>query len=128
MPLLFKEKTSSLFVFKIWSSDVNDISVDPPTNLKLRTTKWFSTGKESKKTILEDSDGRVSVLISSKQKSIFFPLGYRREDCHRQIIQQNIDLFTCKIFLTNILDVVFRDKKSFVFIPDVFYVSLPLEA
>jgi len=43
----------------IWSSDVNDISVDPPTNLKLRTTKWFSTGKESKKTILEDSDGRV---------------------------------------------------------------------
>jgi len=43
----------------IWSSDVNDISVDPPTNLKLRTTKWFTTGKESKKTILEDSDGRV---------------------------------------------------------------------
>jgi lamin B len=43
----------------IWSSDVNDISVDPPTNLKLRTTKWFSTGKESKKTILEDSEGHV---------------------------------------------------------------------
>jgi len=42
----------------IWSSDVNDITVDPPTNLKLRTNKWFSTGKESK-TILEDSDGRV---------------------------------------------------------------------
>ena len=51
---------------------MNDISVDPPTNLKLRTTKWFSTGKESKKTILEDSDGRVSVLISSKQKQILF--------------------------------------------------------
>lgn len=43
----------------IWSSDVNDISVDPPTNLKLRTPKWFSTGKESKKTILEDADGHV---------------------------------------------------------------------
>jgi lamin B len=43
----------------IWSSDVNDISVDPPTNLKLRTTKWFTTGKESKKTILEDSEGHV---------------------------------------------------------------------
>ncbi|UJR33637.1 hypothetical protein I4U23_021071 [Adineta vaga] len=43
----------------IWSSDVNDISVDPPTNLKLRTTKWFTAGNESKKTILEDSDGRV---------------------------------------------------------------------
>ncbi|CAF0904418.1 unnamed protein product [Rotaria sordida] len=43
----------------IWSSDVNDISVDPPTNLKLRTTKWFTTGNESKKTILEDSEGRV---------------------------------------------------------------------
>ncbi|CAF3997689.1 unnamed protein product [Rotaria magnacalcarata] len=45
----------------IWSSDVNDISVDPPTNLKLRTAKWFSTGNESKKTFLEDSDGRVIV-------------------------------------------------------------------
>ncbi|CAF3285982.1 unnamed protein product [Rotaria socialis] len=43
----------------IWSSDVNDISVDPPTNLKLRTAKWFSAGNESKKTILEDSDGHV---------------------------------------------------------------------
>jgi len=43
----------------IWSSDVNDISVDPPTNLKLRTTKWFTAGNETKKTILEDSDGRV---------------------------------------------------------------------
>ncbi|CAF2855237.1 unnamed protein product [Rotaria sp. Silwood2] len=43
----------------IWSSDVNDISVDPPTNLKLRTTKWFTSGSESKKTILEDSEGRV---------------------------------------------------------------------
>jgi len=43
----------------IWSSDVNDISVDPPTNLKLRTAKWFTAGNESKKTILEDSDGRV---------------------------------------------------------------------
>ncbi|CAF3323983.1 unnamed protein product [Rotaria sp. Silwood1] len=43
----------------IWSSDVNDISVDPPTNLKLRTTKWFTAGNESKKTILEDSEGRV---------------------------------------------------------------------
>ncbi|UJR13623.1 hypothetical protein I4U23_000636 [Adineta vaga] len=43
----------------IWSSDVNDISVDPPTNLKLRTNKWFTTGNESKKTILEDTDGRV---------------------------------------------------------------------
>ncbi|CAF3715840.1 unnamed protein product [Rotaria sp. Silwood1] len=43
----------------IWSSDVNDISVDPPTNLKLRTTKWFTTGNETKKTILEDADGRV---------------------------------------------------------------------
>ncbi len=44
---------------------MNDISVDPPTNLKLRTTKWFSTGKESKKTILEDSDGRVSRILLS---------------------------------------------------------------
>ncbi|CAF4029630.1 unnamed protein product, partial [Rotaria sordida] len=43
----------------IWSSDVNDISVDPPTNLKLRTTKWFTTGNETKKTILEDADGRI---------------------------------------------------------------------
>ncbi|CAF2782117.1 unnamed protein product [Rotaria sp. Silwood2] len=43
----------------IWSSDVNDISVDPPTNLKLRTTKWFTTGNETKKTILEDVDGHV---------------------------------------------------------------------
>jgi len=43
----------------IWSSEVNDITVDPPTNLKLRTTKWFATGNESKKTILEDADGRV---------------------------------------------------------------------
>lgn len=42
---------------------MNDISVDPPTNLKLRTTKWFSTGKESKKTILEDSEGHVSELF-----------------------------------------------------------------
>ncbi len=43
---------------------MNDISVDPPTNLKLRTTKWFTTGKESKKTILEDSEGHVSELFS----------------------------------------------------------------
>jgi len=43
----------------IWSSDVHDISVDPPKNLKLRTTKWFTTGNESKKTILEDANGRV---------------------------------------------------------------------
>jgi len=43
----------------IWSSDVNDISVDPPTNLKLRTTKWFTTGNESKKTILEDAEGHI---------------------------------------------------------------------
>ncbi|CAF3613481.1 unnamed protein product [Rotaria sordida] len=43
----------------IWSSDVNDISVDPPTNLKLRTTKWFTAGNETKKTILEDADGRI---------------------------------------------------------------------
>lgn len=43
----------------IWSSDVNDISVDPPTNLKLRTAKWFTAGNESKKTILEDAEGRV---------------------------------------------------------------------
>ncbi|CAF1173640.1 unnamed protein product [Adineta steineri] len=43
----------------IWSSDVNDISVDPPTNLKLRTNKWFTTTNESKKTILEDTDGHV---------------------------------------------------------------------
>ncbi len=47
---------------------MNDISVDPPTNLKLRTTKWFSTGKESKKTILEDSEGHVRKHFS------FFPL------------------------------------------------------
>ncbi len=40
---------------------MNDISVDPPTNLKLRTTKWFSTGTETKKTMLEDAEGRVSV-------------------------------------------------------------------
>lgn len=39
---------------------MNDISVDPPINLKLRTTKWFTTGNENKKTILEDSEGRVS--------------------------------------------------------------------
>lgn len=51
----------------IWSSDVNDISVDPPTNLKLRTSKWFTTGNESKKTILEDADGRV---IAEKTISI----------------------------------------------------------
>lgn len=38
---------------------MNDISVDPPTNLKLRTAKWFTTGKESKKTILENADGQV---------------------------------------------------------------------
>lgn len=43
----------------IWSSDVNDISVDPPTNLKLRTTKWFTTGNETIKTMLEDSQGKV---------------------------------------------------------------------
>ncbi|CAF2079725.1 unnamed protein product [Rotaria magnacalcarata] len=43
----------------IWSSEVNDISVDPPTNLKLRTTKWFTVGSESKKTTLEDSEGRI---------------------------------------------------------------------
>ncbi|CAF3673686.1 unnamed protein product, partial [Adineta steineri] len=43
----------------IWSSDVNDISVDPPTNLKLRTNKWFTTTNESKKTILENTDGHV---------------------------------------------------------------------
>ncbi|CAF0726100.1 unnamed protein product [Adineta steineri] len=51
----------------IWSSDVNDISVDPPTNLKLRTTKWFSTNNEVKKTILEDSEGRV---IAEKTVSV----------------------------------------------------------
>ncbi|CAF4521386.1 unnamed protein product, partial [Rotaria magnacalcarata] len=34
-------------------------SVDPPTNLKLRTTKWFTVGSESKKTTLEDSEGRI---------------------------------------------------------------------
>ena len=49
---------------------MNDISVDPPTNLKLRTTKWFSTGKEIKKTILEDSDGRVSGLGLSSSFSL----------------------------------------------------------
>ncbi|CAF1133970.1 unnamed protein product [Adineta ricciae] len=43
----------------IWSSDVNDIAVDPPTNLKLRTNKWFTAGNENKKTILEDTDGNV---------------------------------------------------------------------
>ncbi|CAF3564267.1 unnamed protein product [Rotaria socialis] len=43
----------------IWSSDVNDIAVDPPTNLKLRTTKWFTVGSESKKTTLEDSEGHI---------------------------------------------------------------------
>lgn len=43
----------------IWSSEVNDISVDPPTNLKLRTPKWFSTNNETKRTILEDTDGKV---------------------------------------------------------------------
>jgi len=43
----------------IWSSEVNDIAVDPPTNLKLRTAKWFTTGNETKKTILEDDTGRV---------------------------------------------------------------------
>jgi len=43
----------------IWSSDVNDISVDPPTNLKFRTNKWFTTTGETKKTTLEDADGRV---------------------------------------------------------------------
>jgi len=50
---------------------VNDISVDPPTNLKLRTTKWFTTGKESKKTILEDSEGHVSELYSIEEKKTF---------------------------------------------------------
>ena len=44
----------------IWSSDINDISVDPPTNLKLRTTKWFTTANETKKTILEDAEGHVN--------------------------------------------------------------------
>lgn len=43
----------------IWSSDVNDISVDPPKNLKLRSAKWFTTGSESKKTTIEDADGHV---------------------------------------------------------------------
>lgn len=43
----------------IWSSDVNDVSFDPPTNLKLRTNKWFTAGNDNKKTILEDSDGRI---------------------------------------------------------------------
>jgi len=33
----------------IWSSDVNDVSVDPPTNLKLRTNKWFTAGNENKR-------------------------------------------------------------------------------
>lgn len=51
------------FLHQIWSSDVNDISVDPPTNLKLRTTKWFSGSNENKRTTLEDSDGRVSYLF-----------------------------------------------------------------
>ena len=47
-------------------------------------------------------------------------LGHCRENCYRQIDPANIDLFMCKIFLTNILDVVFSKKKeSFVFIPDV---------
>ncbi len=56
---------------------MNDISVDPPTNLKLRTTKWFTTGKESKKTILEDSEGHVSELFSlfnRRKKNLFLLL------------------------------------------------------
>lgn len=43
----------------IWSSDVYDVSVDPPTNLKLRTTKWFTATNENKKTTLEDADGHI---------------------------------------------------------------------
>jgi hypothetical protein len=64
---------------------VNDISVDPPTNLKLRTTKWFTTGKESKKTILEDSEGHVSELFSlfnRRKKPSPSSLGHCREDCY----------------------------------------------
>lgn len=93
---------------------MNDISVDPPTNLKLRTTKWFTTGKESKKTILEDSDGNVSALIiSSNTHTIFFLIsGHCRENCHRQIDHAQILICSCvKYFLQNILDVVFRKKK-----------------
>jgi len=38
------------------------VSVDPPTNLKLRTNKWFTAGNENKKTVLEDTNGDVSVV------------------------------------------------------------------
>ena len=61
---------------------MNDISVDPPTNLKLRTAKWFTSANETKKTILEDSEGRVSCssVIDQQTTDGLFSLGPGRED------------------------------------------------
>ncbi|CAF0923826.1 unnamed protein product, partial [Didymodactylos carnosus] len=43
----------------IWSNDANEITHEPPGNIKLRTNKWFVGGLENKKTILEDADGHI---------------------------------------------------------------------
>ncbi|CAF0965054.1 unnamed protein product [Didymodactylos carnosus] len=49
----------------IWSNDANEITHEPPGNIKLRTNKWFTGSSETKKTILEDSEGRVSISVLS---------------------------------------------------------------